>query len=266
MQKGENMGIKDKNNTRKCEREIEKWLKKIDKLDKEIDELAKLRKCQPYNENVSVDNDDEKSNNDTSKNTTDSTTSNSNETSVNSDNIDNSSSDNTAEHTNFQNISDFVKQQIKLDRTVVSNAMGRAVDAALFKLGIVNDAVRIVAANTIISLQISNAINDITDIKGNSMLIRAFGEQVKYSPEMIDAVIELVNSIDLNKLSEYTNEELANDNIVAPILEKYEKKSDKETDKSSMDFSKMIKPIRLGMDFSEFIKSDEENQSEAKAS
>lgn len=261
------MGIKDKNNTRKCEREIEKWLKKIDKLDKEIDELAKLRKCQPYNENVSVDN-DEKSNNDAPKNTTDNTASNSNEASVNSDKIDNSSSDNTTEHTNFQNISDFVKQQIKLDRTVVSNAMGRAVDAALFKLGIVNDAIRIVAANTIISLQISNAINDITDIKGNSMLIRAFGEQVKYSPEMIDAVIELVNSIDLNKLSEYTNEELANDNIVAPILEKYEKKSesDKESDKSSMDFSKMIKPIRLGMDFSEFIKSDEENQSEAKAS
>lgn len=263
------MGIKDKNNTRKCEREIEKWLKKIDKLDKEIDELAKLRKCQQYNENVSADN-DEKSNNDAPKNTTNTTASNcnSNEASVNSDKIDNSSSDNTTEHTNFQNISDFVKQQIKLDRTVVSNAMGRAVDAALFKLGIVNDAIRIVAANTIISLQISNAINDITDIKGNSMLIRAFGEQVKYSPEMIDAVIELVNSIDLNKLSEYTNEELANDNIVAPILEKYEKKSesDKDSDKSSMDFSKMIKPIRLGMDFSEFIKSDEENQSEAKAS
>ena len=261
------MGIKDKNNARKCEREIEKWLKKIDKLDKEIDELAKLRNCQPYNENASVDN-DKKSSNDTSENTTTTSTSNCNseEASAKSDKMDDSSSDNTTEYTNFQNISDFVKEQIKLDRTVVSNAMGRAVDAALLKLGIVNDAIRIVAANTIISLQISNAINDITDIKGNSMLIRAFGEQVKYSPEMIDAVIELVNSIDLNKLSEYTNEELANDDIVAPILEKYEKKSDKETDKSSMDFSKMIKPIRLGMDFSEFIKSDTENKSEAKAS
>ena len=262
------MGIKDKTMARKCEREIEKWLKKIDKLDKEIDELAKLRNCKPYNENVSSDN-NTKSNDNTQENTTDTVSANkcnSEETSINSDNMDSGHLDNTTEYTNFQNISDFVKQQIKLDKTVVSNAMGKAVDTALFKLGISNDAIRIAAANTIISLQISNAINDITDIKGNSVLIRAFGEQVNYSSEIIDAIIELVNSIDLNKLSEYTNEELANDNIVAPILEKYEKKSDKETDKSSMDFSKMVKPIRLRMDFSEFIKSNTENQSEVKAS
>ncbi len=262
------MGIKDKTMARKCEREIEKWLKKIDKLDKEIDELAKLRNCKPYNENVSSDN-NTKYNDNTQENTTDTVSANkcnSEETSINSDNMDSGHLDNTTEYTNFQNISDFVKQQIKLDKTVVSNAMGKAVDTALFKLGISNDAIRIAAANTIISLQISNAINDITDIKGNSVLIRAFGEQVNYSSEIIDAIIELVNSIDLNKLSEYTNEELANDNIVAPILEKYEKKTDKETDKSNMDFSKMVKPIRLRMDFSEFIKSNTENQSEVEAS